>query len=102
MGHLCFDHMCVVADLVNKVLLGEDLLLCDYSGPADIIQSEEKMVFRGATVPLKAVWAFMVRHVTAVESVKVPLMEEVIVDAYVDRHESQKREREQVAGRDSP
>ena len=42
MGPLCFDYMCVVADIVDEVLLEEDLLLCDSSGPANIIQSEEK------------------------------------------------------------
>ena len=42
MGPLCFDHMCVVADTVDEVLFGEDLLLCYSSGPANIIQSEEK------------------------------------------------------------
>ena len=47
MGLLCFDHMCVVADIVDEVLLGEDLFLCDPSGPANIIQSEEKMIFKG-------------------------------------------------------
>ena len=48
MGHLCFDHVCVVADIVDELLLGEDLLLCDSSGTADIIQYEEKLIFRGA------------------------------------------------------
>ena len=57
---------CVLADIVDEVLLGEDLLLCDSSGPADIIQSEEKMMFRGTTIPLKAVQPSMVRHVTTV------------------------------------
>ena len=51
MGSLCFDHMCVVADIVDEVLLGEDLLLCDPSGPADIIQSEEKIIFKGVPIP---------------------------------------------------
>ena len=37
MGLLCFNHMCFVADIVDEVLLGEDLWLCDSSGPADII-----------------------------------------------------------------
>ena len=32
------DHMHVVADIVDEVLLGEDLLLCDSSDPTDIIQ----------------------------------------------------------------
>ena len=47
MGPLCLDHMCFVADVVNGVLLGEDLLLCDSSAPPDIIQSEVKLILEG-------------------------------------------------------
>ena len=43
-------------------------------------------MIRGATVPLKMVRLAVVRCVTAAESVKVSPMEEVIVDAYIDRH----------------
>ena len=64
MGPLCFDHMCVVADIVYEVLLGEDLLSCDFSGPTDIIQSEEKKEFKWAFILPK-----MARHVTIDESV---------------------------------
>ena len=34
----------------------------------------------------------VVRHVTAAEGVEVPSMEEVIIDAYVDRQENQYEE----------
>ena len=93
-GAICFDHMCVVADIVDEVLLGEDLLLCDPSGLTDIIQSEEKMIFKGVPIPLKMVWPSVVRCVGVAENVEVPPMEEVIVDAYVDRHENQNEEEE--------
>ena len=36
----------------------------------------------------------IVRHVTAAETVEVPSMEEVILEAYVDRHENQEGEEE--------
>ena len=39
--------MCLV-DIVNEVLLGEDVLLCDSSGSVNIIQFE-------ASIPLKMV-----------------------------------------------
>ena len=42
MGPLCFNHMCDVMNIVDEVLLGEYLLLCDSSVPTDMIQSEEK------------------------------------------------------------
>ena len=94
MGRLCFDHMCLVADILDAVLLGEDLLLCDPSGPADIIQSEEKMVFRGVSIPLMMVRPSVVRHVTVAEDVEVPAMQEVIVDVFVDIQENQNEEEE--------
>ena len=94
MGSLCFDHMCVVADIVDEVLLGEDLLLCDASGPTDIIQLEEKMMFKGVSIPLKTVLPSVVRQVTVAKDVMVPSMEEVIVNAYVDRYENQNEEEE--------
>ena len=77
-----------MADIVDEVLLGEDLLLCDSPGPTNIIQSKEKMTFREATVPLNIARLLIVRHMTTAESVEVPPMEEVIVDAYLDRHEN--------------
>ena len=60
--------------------------------PVRIIQSEEKMMFRGVTIPLMIVRPSIVRHMIAAESVEVPPMEEVIVDTYVDRHENQEGE----------
>ena len=87
MGPLCFEHECTVSDIVDEFLLGEDLMLCDPSGPADIIQSEERMVFHGVSIPLKLVKPPTIRRATVAESVEVPPMEEVIVDAYLDREE---------------
>ena len=75
---------CVGMDIVDEVQLGENLLLCDSSGPANIIQSKEKIMFRGATILLRMVRPSIVRHVTTAECVEVSLMEEVIVNAYVD------------------
>ena len=36
----------------------------------------------------------VVSHVTTVKSVEVPPMEDIIIDAYVDRHENQEKEKE--------
>ena len=94
MGPLCFEHECTVSDIVDKFLLSEDLMLCDPSGPADIIQSEERMVFHGVSIPLKLVKPPTTRRATVAESVEVPPMEEVIVDAYLDREEHVNAEEE--------
>ena len=85
MGPLCFEHECVVSEIVDKFLLDEDLMLCDPSGPADIIQSEERMIFHGVSIPLKLVKPPIIRRVTVADCFEVPPIEEVIVDAYVDR-----------------
>ena len=85
MGPLCLEHECTVSNIVDEFLLGEDLMLCHPSGLADIIQSEERMVFYGVSIPLKLVKPPTIRRATVAESVEVPPMEEVIVDAYLDR-----------------
>ena len=94
MGPLCFEHECTVSDTVDEFLLDEDLMLCDPSGPADIIQSEERMVFCGVSIPLKLVEPPTIRRATVAESVEVPSMEEVIVDAYLEREEHDNVEEE--------
>ena len=83
-----------MSDIVDEILLGEDLMLCDPSGPADIIQSEERMVFRGVSIPLKLVKPPTIRRATIAESVEVPPMEEVIVDAHLDREKHVNSEEE--------
>ena len=55
MGPLYYDHMCVLADIVDEVQLGEDLLLCENDTSA------------------------VVRCVTKAENVEVPSVKEQIV-----------------------
>ena len=62
-------------------------MLCDPSGPANIIQSEERIVFHGVSIPLKLVKPSTIRRATVAKSVEAPSMEEVIVDAYLDSEE---------------
>ena len=61
--------MCVVADIVDKQLLREYLLLCDPLGPVDNIQLEERMTFSGVFITLRMVKPSVVRHVTEAENV---------------------------------
>ena len=81
---LCFKHECVLFNIVDEFLLGEELMLCDPSGPADIIQSEERMIFHGVSILLKLFKLPTIRRVTVADCFEVPSVEEVIVDAYVD------------------
>ena len=73
MGPFCFEHECVVSDIVDEVLLGEDLMLCDPSGPVDIIQSEDSMIFCGVYIPLKLVQPPTIRRVTVADCFEGPL-----------------------------
>ena len=73
MGPLCFAHECLVSDTVDEFLLGEDLMLCDTSGPADIFQSEGSMIFCGVSIPLKLVKPPTIRRVTVADCFEVPL-----------------------------
>ena len=95
MGPLCFEHECVVSGIVDEFLLGEDLMPFDPSGPADIIQSEERMIFHVVSIPLKLVKPPIIRRVTITDCFEVPPMGEIIVDAYVDRDEHVIDEEEQ-------
>ena len=52
------------------------------------------MMFKGVSIPLKMALPSVVRWVTVAKDVMVPSMEEVIVDAYVDRYENQNEEEE--------
>ena len=94
LGPLCFDHLCVVADTVDKVVAGVGPFLCDPLGPWILSKEEERMIFQGVSIPLKMVKPTIVRHVTTAENVEVPSMEELIVGAYVDRHKNQDEEEE--------
>ena len=52
-GPLQFDHECRIVSITDDVLFGDDPLLNDPSGPADILNTKERMIFRGASIPLE-------------------------------------------------
>ena len=76
-----------MSDIVDEFLLGEDLVLCDPSGPAGIIQPEGRMIFCGVCIPLKLVKPPIIKRITVADCCEVPPLEEFIVNAYVDRDE---------------
>ena len=49
--------------------------MSDPSGPADIIQSEERMIFHGVSIPLKLVKPPTFRRVTVADCFEVPTVE---------------------------
>ena len=62
-------------------------MLCNPSGPTDIIQSEERMILHGVSIPLRLIKPSIIRRVTEADCFEGPPMEEALVDAYVDGDE---------------
>ena len=93
-GPLQFDHECRIVGITDDVLFGDDLLLDDPSGPADILNTEERMVFRGASIPLELKWPSQIRRVTMAKDIVVPPMAEIIGQAYIDRGEDMEDDEE--------
>ena len=93
-GPLQFDHECRIVGITDDVLFGDDLLLDDPSGPADILNTEERMVFRGVSIPLELKRPSQIRRVTMAEDTVVPPMGEIKGQAYIDRREDRKDKEE--------
>ena len=69
-------------------------MLDDPSGRSDILNTEERMVFRGVSIPLELKRPSQIRRVTMAEDTVVPPMAEIIGQAYIDRREDRKDEEE--------
>ena len=88
LGPLMLDKTIAVAELADEVLVGADVLQFDPGGPADLILSQGVMVLRGKSIPVLQIGSrTMVRKVRSADHYTLPPMTEMIVDAFVDRHE---------------
>ena len=52
LGYVPVEGEYLVADIQDDILLGADILQRDPDGPADLLLSEDKMKFKGRTIPL--------------------------------------------------
>ena len=89
MGSLELRRELYVAEIEDDVLLGADLMLRDGDGPADLILSEGKMVFKGITIKVEQVITgapCQVRKAYAADHYVIPGMSEAILDLFVDKH----------------
>ena len=93
-GPLQFYHECRIVGITDDGLFGDDLLLYDPSGPADILNTEERMVFCGALIPLELKRPSQIRRVTIAEDIVIPPMAEIIGQAYIDRGEDMEDDEE--------
>ena len=86
-GPLQFDHECRIVGITDDVLFGDDLLLNDPSGRTDILNTKERMVFHGASIPLELKRPSQIRRVTMAEDIVIPPMAEIVGQAYIDKSE---------------
>ena len=77
----------VIADIQDDVLLGADVLQKDESGPVDLLLSENRMIFRGHSIPLQQVVSPLKPQnykVRLVDDCEVPGMSELNVEVTID------------------
>ena len=55
LGPVVINKRLIVADIQDDVLLGSDFLQKDEKGPADLILSEDRMLYQGQSIPLQQV-----------------------------------------------
>ena len=91
---LQFDHEYRIVGITDDVLFGDDLLLNDPSGPTDVLNTEERMVFHGALIPLELKRPSQIRRFTMAKDIFIPPMAEIIGQAYIDRGEDMEDDEE--------
>ena len=88
-GPVYLEKTLVVADITDDVLLGADVLLGDASGPADLLLSENKILFRNTEIPIELAGypTHKVRRVTLADEYIIPAMSEKIVEVFINTEE---------------
>ena len=89
MGHVNLQKSMVVTNIEDDVLLGSDLLQQDVSGPADLLLTKEKMMFRGDEIPLQFIQRSktterQTRKVRSSLDIKIPALTECLIDVCID------------------
>ena len=88
-GPLYLEKPLVVADITDDILLGADVLMGDASGPADLLLSEKKILFRNTEVPIELAGYPMdkTRRVTVADECTIPAMSEKVIEVFVNTEE---------------
>ena len=90
MGSLRLQRKMMVVQMYDEVLLGADILLKEPEGPVDIMASKNVMLLKGHSLPLVAAGVPpQTRRVRSKDHHIIPAVSEVIVDAFVDRWQSE-------------
>ena len=76
----------LVAEIIDDVLLGDDILRRDYEGPMDILNSKKVILFKGQEIPLLQVGlpkrAF---RISTLDEEVIPGMTEKVINVYINR-----------------
>lgn len=84
LGPVVVEKLATVAKIEDEVILGVDILFSDESGPADLLLSDNTLIFKGH--PLKLEVVGLKQHfcrVIASETVTLPGMSEMMIDACI-------------------
>ena len=82
------NHEVVIAEIKDEVLLGMDILKGKDGNPADIILSQGKIILNGQEIKCQHFPQTCLRKVTAAEDYLIQGHTEQIIDAFVQRSES--------------
>ena len=90
-GPLYIEKKLVIADITDDILLGADILLGDKAGPADLLFSQNMIVFRGAQIPIEHEgYPKRIRRIRVADHYKFEPMSETIVDVFVEVFDDEK------------
>ncbi len=90
-GPLYIEKKLVIADITDDILLGADILLGDKAGPADLLFSQNKIVFRGAEIPIETEgYPKKIRKIRVADHCKFEPMSETMVDVFVEMMDDEK------------
>ena len=82
------NHEVVIAEIKDEVLLGMDILKGKDGNPVDIILSQGKIILNGQEIKCQHFPQTCLRKVTAAEDYLIQGHTEQIIDAFVQRSES--------------
>lgn len=86
LGPLHIERQLVVADISDEVILGADIIQQDPDGPGDLLLSQDKLLLKGASIPLKQVGLPpRIRRACVADHNVIPGISEILVDVHVNR-----------------
>ena len=87
LGPLYLEKRLVVAEITDDILLGADVILGDPAGRADMLFSQNIILFRGIEIPIEtAGYPNRVRKVQVDDDYKLAPLSEAVVDVFIERY----------------